>query len=276
MSTDNIVFQKGDSIFHRIDPISKFWFVACIALVSIVNQELWIQAVFVVIAAVCALLLADTPFRLYWSFGKVILPFVLAVSFIYPFLHTGQIVGDEAIALHTPIRDLSWSSLAFGVMLGLRFLTFALVGLMYAFTTHPDDIVQAAANRGIPYRIVHAVVIGLVFLPVFVGYAQEIMVAQKIRDLGVESNRFVRWLVRLRHVAFAMLVLGLKKAQITATTLEIKGFGVSKTKTFLHPLYEPRWGKVFGYVCIALTVVFIALRIGPFLQGWTLFWGQRQ
>jgi energy-coupling factor transport system permease protein len=271
MTSATFAFREGRSIFHRMDPVSKFFFVLCISIVSFVNNEVWLAFVLLAISAVAALLFAGTPFRAYWALGKGIMPFVIAVTVVYPFLYVRHLGGGEAdvVAIHTPIRDVTWQGITYGSLLGLRFVTLAFVGLMFAFTTHPNDIIQSVSKRGIDYRLVHAAVIGLVFLPVFLGYAQDISVAQKIRDLGTHSNRVSRYFLRLKHLFFAMLVLGLKKAQITATSLEIRGFGASNRRTFLRPLHEPLWGKVVGYASVAVSIGVVILRMGTFFQ--TLF-----
>jgi energy-coupling factor transporter transmembrane protein EcfT len=256
-------FRKGDSAFHRMDPFSKTLFIVGISFAAIFNSSLYVGIGIFVFAFTCAAFFSGVPLRTYWAFGKIIIPFILILSTVFPFFYGGQLsVGSDEIAIRTPIKDLSWAALGFGALLGLRFLAIGIAGLTYAFTTHPTDMVQNFARKGLDYRLVHAPVLGLVLFPSFIQLGQEISTTQKIRDLGQERNAVSRKLIRLKHLAFSMLVLGLRRGETQAMALDIRGYGAHKHRTFMRPMPSTRAGRIFGWTVFILAAVYLAFQIG--------------
>ena len=133
-------FQKGDSLFHRMTPFSKLLLVLSVSFVAIFNTNLYVGAGLFVFCFSLAAFFTGVPLKRYWALGRIILPFIIILAVVFPFFYGGQAtVGSDAVALRTPIKDLTWASLGFGALLALRFLALATAGLAFAFTTHPTD-----------------------------------------------------------------------------------------------------------------------------------------
>jgi energy-coupling factor transport system permease protein len=141
-------------------------------------------------------------------------------------------------------------------------LAIGVSGLSFAFTTHPTDMVQSFSRRGFDYRLVHAPVLGLVLFPSFLQLGKEISTTQRIRDLGQDLTWLRRKVVRLRHLAFAMLVLGLRRGQTQAMALDIRGYGAHKRRTFLRPMPQTRAGKIFGWSVFVLGIAYLVTQFG--------------
>ena len=153
MARVDLSFKKGDSLFHRMTPFSKLLFVLSVSFVAIFNTNLYVGAGLFVLCLIIALFFTSVPIKEYWALGKIIIPFITILAVVFPFFYGGQAtVGSDAIALRTPIKDLSWAALGFGALLALRFLALATAGLAFAFTTHPTDMVQNLSRRGWDYR----------------------------------------------------------------------------------------------------------------------------
>jgi energy-coupling factor transport system permease protein len=271
MANVALSFQKGDSLFHRMTPFSKLLLVLSVSFVAIFNTNLYVGVALFLFCLALALFFTGVPFRQYWALGKIIVPFVLTLAIVFPFFYGGQAtVGSNEIALRTPIKDLTWGALGFGVLLGLRFLSLALVGLAFAFTTHPTDLVQNLTRRGWDYRLVHAPVLGLILFPSFLKLGREISVTQRIRDLGQNTNWLVRKWLRVRHLAFAMLVLGLRNGQTQAMALDIRGYGAHKTRTFMRQVPRHRGGEIFAWVCFVLSIIYLVYEFNPATMQWNM------
>lgn len=263
-------YKQADSFFHRASPIAKMLYVVAVSFVAIFNQSLWVMAALVLFTVGCAAV-SGVSAGTYWTFGKVILPFIAILVVVFPFFYAGQATaGSDEVAISTPIKDLTWGALGFGAMLGLRFLAIGISGLTFAFTTHPTDIVHHFSRRGLDYRLVHAPVLGLVLFPSFLQLGQDISTTQRIRDLGQDLNPIKRKWVRLKHLAFAMLVLGLRRGQTQAMSLDIRGYGAHKQRTFLRPLPHSRSGTVFGWACFVMGVVYLVVQFGAGAMPWDL------
>jgi energy-coupling factor transport system permease protein len=256
-------YKEADSAFHRMDPFSKTLFMLAVSITAIFNSNLYVGVGLFVLTFVCAAFFSGVSLRAYWKFGKVIIPFILILACIFPFFYGGQLsVGSDEIAIRTPIKDLTWAALGFGALLGLRFLAIAIGGLTYAFTTHPTDMVQNFSRKGLDYRMVHAPVLGLVLFPSFIQLGVEISTTQRIRDLGQDLNPIARKWARMKHLAFSMLVMGLRRGQTQAMALDIRGYGAHKTRTFLRPMPTSRAGRIFGWTCLILAVTYLIFQIG--------------
>jgi energy-coupling factor transport system permease protein len=256
-------YRQADSAFHRMSPFAKMLYVTAISLAAIFNSNLYVGAFLFAFTLVCAAFFSGVSLRTYWTFGKVIMPFILILLVVFPFFYNQHLTaGSATIAIRTPIKDLTWSALGFGALLGLRFLAIGVSGLTFAFTTHPTDLVQGFSRRGLDYRFVHAPVLGLVLFPSFLQLGRDISITQRIRDLGQDVNPITRKLLRLKHLAFALLVLSLRRGQTQAMALDIRGYGAHKTRTFMRTLPNSRAGSVFGWTCFGAGLAYLLLQIG--------------
>lgn len=271
MPNVELAYQPGRSVFHRMTPFSKLLYVTSLSFVAIFNTNLYVGVGLLVFSFLIAAFGTDVSLKRYWALGKVILPFILTLMVVFPFFYGGQAtVGSSEIALRTPIKDLSWAAIGFGVLLGVRFTALGIGGLVFAFTTHPTDIVQNLSRRGWDYRLVHAPVLGLVLFPAFLELARDLSITQRIRDLGQDTGRFRRWILRVRHLAFSMLVLGLRNGQTQAMALDIRGYGAHKTRTYMRPVPPHRAGEVFAWSFFVLSIVYLFLMFDPANMQWNM------
>lgn len=271
MANTELSYKETDSLFHRMTPFSKLLYVMSISFVAIFNTNLYVGLGLFIFSFATAALFTGVPLREYWRLGKVIVPFILILAVVFPFFYGGQAtVGSDTIAIRTPIKDLTWAALGFGALLGLRFLALGISGLLFTFTTHPSDLVQSLSKRGWDYRLVHAPVLGLILFPAFLELGRDISITQRIRDLGQNTNWIKRKWMRIKHLAFAMLVLGLRNGQTQAMALDIRGYGAHKTRTFMRPMKRHRGGEIFAWTFFAISVVYLVLQFNPATMQWNM------
>ena len=264
-------FIRGDSLAHRMTPFAKLLLVLSVSFVAIFNTNLYVGAALFVLCFLFAAFFTGVSLRQYWALGRIIVPFILILAVVFPFFYGGQAtVGSDSVALRTPVKDLTWAALGFGALLALRFLALGTAGLAFAFTTHPTDLVQSLSRRGWDYRLVHAPVLGLILFPSFLQLGREISITQRIRDLGQDTNWFRRKWIRIRHLAFAMLVLGLRNGQTQAMALDIRGYGAHRKRTFMRELPKHRGGNVFAWVFFVLSVIYLVYEFNPNTMQWNI------
>lgn len=271
MAEFELSYRKADSPFHRMSPASKLLWITGVSFAALFNTNLYVAVGLFLFNLFIALYLTNVAFQTYWTLWKVILPFLFIIGIVFPFFYGGQAtVGSNEIAIRTPIKDLTWAALGFGALLMLRFGAIGVAGLVFAFTTHPSDMVQSLSKRGWDYRLVHAPVLGLVLFPTFIELGREISVTQRIRDLGQDTNWVKRKWVRLKHLAFAMLVLGLRNGQTQAMALDIRGYGAHKTRTFMRPAPHSRAGTVFAWVFFIASLIYLIVQFNPETMQWNM------
>jgi energy-coupling factor transporter transmembrane protein EcfT len=88
----------------------------------------------------------------------------------------------------------------------------------------------------------------------------EISTTQRIRDLGQDLGWLRRKVGRLKHLAFAMLVMGLRRGQTQAMALDIRGYGAHKTRTFMRPLPSSTAGKIFARTFFVISVIYLIMQ----------------
>lgn len=271
-----IAYVPGKSWFHQMDPVSKMILVLSASLVCIFNYDIQLQLFLLAGSVVLAAGFSGVPASRYWAFGKVIIPFLLLLGVVFPFFYEGHMkVEYDYIIWDTRFRDLTYAGVIFGLLVVTRFMIIAVWSLVFVFTTHPQDIVQSLARKGMDYRMVYGPLMGMVFLPLFIENAGDVINTQKIREYGAGQNVLARWINRIRHLMFVLLVLGLRKAQTTAVALDMRGFGASRRRTFVRELREPVLGKVIGWASLVLAAVFVISRLNQFLGGFVSNWANR-
>ncbi len=271
MVSVSLSYKKGTSVFHQMTPFSKLLLVLSVSFVAIFNTNIYVGAGLFLFCFFLAAFLTSVPLRQYWAFGRIIVPFVLLLAVVFPFFYGGQAtVGSDEVAIQTPVKDLTWGALGFGALLALRFLSLAIVGLAFAFTTHPTDLVQNLSKRGWDYRLVHAPVMGLILFPAFLELGREISVTQRIRDLGQNTNKLRRKWIRTKHLVFSMLVLGLRSGQTQAMALDIRGYGAYKTRTFIREVPRYQVGEIFAWIFFVLSVIYLIIQFNPATMQWNI------
>jgi energy-coupling factor transporter transmembrane protein EcfT len=267
----NLSYQHGLSPLHKLSPYTKLILILSISCVAIFNISIYIAILLFFITLASALFLTNISFKIYWSFGRVVLPFVIIISTVFPFFYGGQAsMGSADIAISTPIKDLSWAAITFGALLGLRFLTLCIAGLTFAFTTHPSDLVQNLSERGWDYRYVHAPVLGLILFPRFIKLALDILLSQKVRNLGFGLGSIKLKLLRFRHLVFAMLVLGLRNGQVQAMALDVRGYAVKKDRTYIRKSPGNRITERWANAVLLLSIAYLIFHFNPDFMQWNI------
>ncbi len=115
-----------------------------------------------------------------------------------------------------------------GSAIGLRVLAIGLPGVVLMATTDPTDLADALAqNLRLPSRFVLSALAAMRLLGVLAQEWQTLGMARRARGLGGMRT--------LLGQVFAMLVLAIRRATILATTMESRGFGAGRPRTWARP-----------------------------------------
>jgi len=222
-------YQPGESLFHRLDPLTKFVWLLCVSIVAIGFDKAAIHiallALIVLIGTTLAHLKLRKQFRamrLPIAFG---IPYFVLQLFLLP--GTTPLVKTGSLVLTVEALDVA-------AAVSLRLLTLVLASLLFIATTDPRDVVLAVAQKlRVPYRFAFAVSIALRFLPLLEAEAALIRSASRLR--GLEPPKGVRPRIRaaLRFAA-AVFVSAISRVQSIAAAMDAKAFGASNSRTYLR------------------------------------------
>lgn len=140
-----------------------------------------------------------------------------------------------------------------GLAIAARIFAIGLPGVVLLATTDPTDLADALAQvLHLPSRFVLAALASMRLFGVLAQEWQALRLARRARGLGDESL-----LGRLRTafgLVFALLVLAVRRATVLATTMESRGFGASKERTWARPSRLRLWDGVVMAGAVALVV----------------------
>jgi len=161
-------------------------------------------------------------------------------------------------------------SVTAGAAVAARILAVGLPGIVLLSTTDPTDLADSLAqNLRLPHRFVLA---GLAALGLFRILAEErrtLRLARRARGLG--GGGPLARVLSLFGQAFALLVVGLRRATVLATAMEARGFGAGPRRTWARPSPFTRSDAA---VCVgALAIAVLATAAGIVTGSWHVVLG---
>jgi energy-coupling factor transport system permease protein len=244
------VYQSGDSWFHGMDPITKGFWVLTISLWLFFLRD-WLS-----VSVVCALSILISFFGAKISLRKylrIVIPLLLAgISLI---MYQGAFRPGQGITVG-PI-NFSYNGLGLGLILVSRVFGLIACSLAFSSTTKPKHMVLAMVRLGLPYRLAHIIYLALRFIPVVAYDVESINDAQTLRGVKHGVDRLVK-------LSVALLITEMRHVDETAIALEIRGFGLRETKTYLEEIKISRSGLLLACLTILVMVVHLYLLITGF------------
>ncbi|WP_334074716.1 MULTISPECIES: energy-coupling factor transporter transmembrane component T [Paenibacillus] len=153
-----------------------------------------------------------------------------------------------------PIR-LYEGPVAYAGAITLRMFCLFLSSLIYIESTDPQDFVVMMTTRlKLPYRFAFGVSMALTFLPMLEAEGRSAAEARKIR-YGRRPRGFGERLEVWRGNVTAVFAGAVRRIEQTAGSMEAKGFGAYRNRTFLR---EARV-SAGGYAVMLLSVTSMAL-----------------
>lgn len=132
-----------------------------------------------------------------------------------------------------PVTVTSGSAVA-GVAITLRVFAVGLPGVVLLATTDPTDLADALAQiLRLPARFVLSALAAMRLLGVLAEEWEALRLARRARGIG-DGGPLGR-LVTSAGQLFALLVLTLRRATVLATTMEARGFGTLRERTWARP-----------------------------------------
>jgi energy-coupling factor transport system permease protein len=233
-------FRAGASVFHRLDPMTKFAWLLSISLLAFGAYIAWIQILIALIVLGTALFLAGiTPGEIWrgtWLFLLACMSFFLIQTLTLPgSLQLFSILGKPIYA----------ESADYALASALRIYTIILSSLVFVRTTDPRELaISLVTQARIPYRIAYAFFIALRIIPTIEEEIKIIQSAQAVR--GVAKQRGLSGRIKdMKRYAMPLLVGSLRRASIMVMSMESRAFGAHPTRTFLDPPKMGMGGRLF-------------------------------
>ena len=251
MSPERLVYRSGDTLLHRLHPLTKVaWLLFGTILVFAIHSP-W------VVAAVVALLLlgfqvAGVQLRRVRG-TRLFVTTALLLALLQIFF-----VSEGTVLFELGPLTVTTSGVEAGVYVAGRFLSVVLLSYLFVLTTEPNDLAYALMRAGLPYRYGFALITALRLVPTFEQEGQIVYNAQLARGVRYDVRSPRRLLTLARQFVLPLLVSALGKVDALAVSMEGRCFGKYPTRTFLREVRATR----LDVVAVALLVLCMMATIG--------------
>jgi len=245
------MFRPGDSLVYRVHPVVKLaWLVWAVIAVFAFDSTILPVAAAGLAAALLRLSgvrLREVPGARLWS-GLLVM--VVAVQVV------GVRAGDPVLG------PVTVGGLLAGARAGGRLAAVVLLSALFVATTEPYALACGLMRLGLPCRWGFALVTALRLAPLFRLEAHQAYRAQLVRGVAHDARGPRRWWLRLRYLSLPLLISALRTAQALSLSMEGRGFGSHRRRTFMRQV-------VFGWRDVgAVVVLLISVGLGVWCTLW--------
>ena len=244
-------YIERDSLMQRLYPLTKLVWVFVVAVGLFFYQTPVSGGIMFLVILFMALVVSRVPLRALFSSAKLIFGLGLILMVFHFFADPGETLYQLG---PMTITD---GGLREGPIFFFRLSVVVLASFVLIWTTDTRDLMVSLTKSGIPYRYAFAIFLALRFLPLVQREVDAVKAAHAIRGRAARSGVLHRFKLWQRYM-FTVLINGLRKAEMTATALECRGFGAYPDRTYVKPV-------VFHRSSLWLILIFILLQLALIL-----------
>lgn len=189
------------------------------------------------------------------------------LPFLFVFVSTGSSMilfgkGETLWWQWGPVL-ISRESFYRGLHVGLRALSFGLIGLLFALTTRPVLLFYSLMQQlKLPARYAYSFMASLRLLPLILQEFRTLQQAYKTRGMQF-SNGWNGWRQRIRLYTVPLLAQSIRRAQRIAVAMEARRFESGIRRTYY---YQTGFSRADSMMAICWIGIFTA----SWLSGWYL------
>lgn len=245
-------YQQGVSLFHQIDPLSKFIWLVCISVLSLSHENALGQLILFLTTLIIGIFGAKMSLRTLWRGMRI--PFWFGL----PYLGLQLIfVPGETELYQLGGFVLTEEALNFAVAISLRLWILVLASLIFIATTDPRDVVLTLAQKlWVPYRFAYAISIALRFIPTLEAEASVIRAAQRIRGQG-DPKGLKNKLAWQKRFLMSVFVSAVRRVEKTAINMELRGFDLYPSRTYRRILTLPKKGIALSTLSLICVIIIL-------------------
>lgn len=249
------------TLLDRLNPVTRIGIAVILSTPLIITLD-WVSAgVALVLVIATALAIGFTPGQVAKRLGLLLLVAGIAGVSMALYGEPGGETRFRWLLIHVSDNSL-WLALA----VVLRVLALGLSALLLFGDVDPTDLADGLAQVArLPARFVLGSLAGIRMLGLFTDDWRSLGLARRARGLG-DTGRVRRWL----SMAFALLVLAIRRGSRLATAMEAKGFGATgpdaPIRTWARPSRLTRAdvvGLMISGVLVTVAVT-LSVRLGTF------------
>ena len=240
-------FKRKNTFIHNLDPRTKLYFALIITIISLC---------FNTIIPLLILFLSIIPF---FILGKIMTQWINTLR------------GLIFLAIFIIIIDTLFIEFNLGVAMSLRLFALISAFTLFFLTVHPDDFSQSLIQMKVPFSFAFALSLTIRFVPTLSQEAQNVREAQMVRGLELQKGNILKKVKNFIPIIIPLIILSIQRAMVVAESLESRGFGASKKRTYLYPLKMKMKDFFIIILLTGLLIFIIWILITGSLPSWMQF-----
>lgn len=248
-------YRPGDSIIHRLNPITKL--VVAVGLVAIAFLMPDFRGPLLLVLALSSLTIVigiHVPVAKVLAFAGT--PLAVALIVIQGLLYPGN-VNEFIVFEPVPVIDqliFYEEGLRFALLFLFRVLTLMFAILLIILTTHPKRLTTALIERGVSSKFAYVFLAAIQLIPLIQDRAKSILDAQQARGLDTKAN------IRQRFRSITALFIPLTISMLIATetralALESRGFTREGDRTALFDVPDSTLDRFLRLATVPAIVI---------------------
>ena len=236
MSRAKTLYIEGDSIFHKLNGISKILLFLTWTIMTVMFLDI---RVFLVMGIVGAIMLyfSQIPSKTIKPLLWIMVVFNI-INIIFILLITPQ-YGTELVGTNTEIINIGYSyinkeTLFYVLTISLKYAVLMPITVIFIFTTHPSEFASSLNKMGIPYKIAYAINIAFRYIPDVMTEYKNILDAQQARGLAFNKGEgtIIERLKNYTTILIPLISSSIKRIETVSNAMELRSFGKKRKRTW--------------------------------------------
>jgi energy-coupling factor transport system permease protein len=264
MNKSGSLYIEKESLFHKLDGSVKLFMMILwtIFIFMFMDARIFIAMTFL---GFIFINLAKLPFKNIAPLLIFIIIFTLINSvllFIITPLYGSSLVGKYTVFFDIFGYKLTYETLFYAITLSIKYLSIIPITIIFIFTTHPSKFASSLNRIGISYKIAYAVNIALRYIPDVKDEVKNIINAQQARGVAFKRGDapIYKILKNYTVILVPLIISSLNRVEVVSNAMELRGFGISKKRTWYNREPLRQLDIVFIFLSIVLVVLGIILK----------------
>lgn len=216
-------YIKGDSVFHKMNPVTKLFFSFAICAACFISENYFILGGLILLNVLVGLIsgIAERTFILLKGLIKISV-FLVVLQILL--IQTGKIYFEFSFGL-----KITEDGVMNAVRLVLRLMGATLPLALMLSVTKLADLSNALVEKvHVPYKYAFTLTTAIRFIPVFTEELAGIMEAQTSRGVELDTKNPFKKIALILPLCAPLLVSSVRKTETTAIAADLRGFKFRK------------------------------------------------
>jgi energy-coupling factor transport system permease protein len=241
--SDMTIYQPGESILHRMNPVTEVVLATALSLVVFVLSDYRVPLALALVILVL-LFVGRVHGPVLKLYAAVAVPFAFFLLLIQGILLTPT---DPTPLLAVGPVTVWQSGFEEARLIFLRISVLILAFLLFATTAQPQRLRVALMEKGVPSKLAYVFIASLMIIPEIRNRATAITEAQQARGLDTEADVRTR-LSSIVALLAPLLISTLIVANTRALALNARGFQATGDRTYLYDVPDPTSERLLRYL----------------------------